>query len=251
MLAAYAELQYQAPAHFYLSIYVATEHQGSEIGTCLLQLVEASAASRCPDTLPISLTGRVSDQNQAGQRVFENAGYIHSLSFLIMEIVMVEPPQPPHWAAGITVRAFISGQDEQATYLADEEASQDKGYHQPLAFETWVNRMSLNKGYFDPTLWFLAYSENEIAGVALNFYSQETNTGWIDHLGVRRQWRRQGIGRALLLHSFGEFYQRGIYHVKLSVDAKSLTNAPRLYERAGMRLTQRYHIYSKELILNL
>ena len=107
--------------------------------------------------------------------------------------------------------------------------------------------MSLSAAEFDPALWFLACSQDEIVGVALSFYSQATHTGWIDHLGVRQQWRNKGIGKALLLHSFGDFHRRGIDRVRLSVDSKSLTNAPRLYERAGMRTVQQYHIYKKEI----
>lgn len=145
------------------------------------------------------------------------------------------------------MRTFVRGQDEQATYQADEEAAEDKGYHDPLSYEGWVKRMGMDKESFDPGLWFLACEGNEIVGVALNVYSEKSNTGRVDHLAVRRAWRRRGIGRALLLHSFGEFYQRGIRHVKLNVDSKSLTNAPRLYEQVGMKTIQQYHIYTKEI----
>jgi mycothiol synthase len=70
----------------------------------------------------------------------------------------------------------------------------------------------------------------------------------VDHLGVLREWRNQGIGTALLYHTFGVFYGRGFHKVKLSVDSSSLTNAPRLYERAGMHTTQKYHIFSKDAV---
>ena len=59
-------------------------------------------------------------------------------------------------------------------------------------------------------------------------------------LGVRRPWRKRGLGLALLLHSFSAFHRRGQRRVSLGVDAGSLTGALRLYERAGsytVRLT--------------
>jgi len=164
-----------------------------------------------------------------------------------MELIMSEPPAAPQWAQGITVRSFVRDQDEQATFRADEEAAQDKGYHQPLDFDGWSKRMGLGMERFDSSLWFLACDETEIAGVALNIYDRQSNTGWVDHLGVRRTWRKIGIGKALLLYSFGEFYRRGIPRVKLSVDSKSLTNAPHLYEGLGMKTVQQYHIYKKAL----
>jgi ribosomal protein S18 acetylase RimI-like enzyme len=105
--------------------------------------------------------------------------------------------------------------------------------------------MGLARESFDPGLWHLAQAGDEIAGVALNAWEPDSNTGWIDHLGVRRTWRRQGIGMALMLHSFAVFYHRGVRHIRLSVDSTSMTHAPRLYERAGMQVTDQYHIYRK------
>jgi hypothetical protein len=61
-----------------------------------------------------------------------------------MEIVMTEKPQAPTWPDGIIVRAFLPDQDEQATYQADEEASKDKGYHNPLSYEKWMKRMRMD-----------------------------------------------------------------------------------------------------------
>jgi ribosomal protein S18 acetylase RimI-like enzyme len=66
---------------------------------------------------------------------------------------------------------------------------------------------------------------------------------------VRRTWRKQGLGLALLLHTFGEFYRREKPRVGLGVDAQSLTGALRLYERAGMHSDpeRQYVSYEKEL----
>lgn len=71
--------------------------------------------------------------------------------------------------------------------------------------------------------------------------------GWVDQLGVRRPWRRSGLGLALLHHTFGEFYRRGFTRVALGVDASSLTGATRLYERAGMYVARKYLTLEKEL----
>lgn len=65
---------------------------------------------------------------------------------------------------------------------------------------------------------------------------------------MRRVWRNKGIGKALLLHSVGEFYRRDVRRMKLTVDSRSLTNAPRLYESIGMKTGQQYHIYPKNVV---
>ena len=237
-LAGYAELiDNDSP-----SIYLA-ERNNVDLAFQFLTILESKAVNR--KKASVNLFARISAKNKTLLELFAANGYSSKLSFLIMELVLHEAPASPQWANGITVRPFAKGQDEQATYQTDEEASKDKGYHDPLSYEGWVKRMGMEKEAFDPSLWFLACEGNEIAGVALNVFVKESNTGWVDHLSVRQAWRKRGIGKALLLHSFAEFYRRGIQHIKLSVDSKSLTNAPRLYESVGMKTVQQYHIYRK------
>jgi ribosomal protein S18 acetylase RimI-like enzyme len=69
----------------------------------------------------------------------------------------------------------------------------------------------------------------------------------VEVVGVRRPWRKQGLALALLQHAFAEHYRRGIREIGLSVDAESLTGAPRVYARAGMQVAQNFVIYRKEL----
>lgn len=239
-LAGYAELLEGDSIYVYLA-----ERGNVDLAFQLLNILEDKAVAH--KTKKVKLFTKISEKNNTLLQLFASNGYRSNLSFLMMELEMDEPPPAPEPVEGIVIRPFIKGQDEQGTYQADEEAAEDKGYHTPLNYEDWVKRMRMDKESFDPTLWFLALKGNEIAGVALNVYDPESNIGWVDHLSVRRAWRRRGIGRALLLHSFGEFYRRGVRHVKLNVDSKSLTNAPRLYEQVGMKTIQQYHIYIKEI----
>ncbi|HEV2582694.1 MAG TPA: GNAT family N-acetyltransferase, partial [Ktedonobacteraceae bacterium] len=77
--------------------------------------------------------------------------------------------------------------------------------------------------------------------------SYELGDGWVNTLAVLRPWRKQGLGMALLLHSFREFYQRGKRKVGLGVDSQNLTGATRLYQRAGMHVAREHITYEKEL----
>ena len=142
--------------------------------------------------------------------------------------------------------------DLRSVYRVFNESFQDHwGYverDEDEVLERWQHRLE-NDPDFDPSLWFLAMDGAEIAGIALCEMGLGGNPdiGQVDILGVRRPWRRQGLGLALLYHSFGEFYRRGITQVALGVDAESLTGATRLYEKAGMRLFRRLASYEKEL----
>jgi mycothiol synthase len=239
-LAGYAELR-DGDSPF---IYLATRNN-VDLGFQLLKYLEQKAAFKAGGK--IQLATQISEKNQPLLQLFASNGYTSSLSFLIMELTLTQPPASPQWAEGIRVRTFDRGLDERITYQTDEEASKDKGYHNPLSYEDWVIRMGMNRDTFDSGIWFLAYAGSDVVGVVLNIYDPNPGVVWVDHLSVLREWRNKGIGKALLLHSFGEFYRRGLKTVKLSVDSKSLTNAPRLYESVGMKVSQQYHIYKKDL----
>jgi len=239
-LAGYAELR-DGDSPF---IYLATRNN-VDLGFQLLKYLEQKAAFRAGGK--IQLATQISEKNQPLMQLFASNGYTSNLSFLIMEFTLTDPPASPQWADGIRVRTFDRGLDERITYQTDEEASKDKGYHNTLNYEDWAKRMGMNRENFDPAIWFLACAGNDVAGVALNAHDLDPKTVWVDHLSVRRVWRNKGIGKALLQHSFCEFYRYGLKTVKLSVDSKSLTNAPRLYESVGMKVVQQYHIYKKDL----
>jgi mycothiol synthase len=227
----------------WFSLRIPPAQRGHGLGEPLLRAIQSRAAEH-PGTAP-PMT-QVSDRNDAARHLLERAGYSTDLAFRIMTLTLDSALPPPQWPQGMTVRPFVVGRDEQATYEADEEASLDKGYHRPLDFAGWAERMGLGK--VDPALWFLAWDGANLAGVALNYVAPATGIGWVDHLGVRRPWRRHGLGMALLRHSFAAFQARGIREVRLSVDERSQTSATHLYERAGMTTLQHYHIYQKELM---
>jgi ribosomal protein S18 acetylase RimI-like enzyme len=69
--------------------------------------------------------------------------------------------------------------------------------------------------------------------------------GHVDSLRVVREWRRRGIGAALLATAFEALRARGAVRVGLSVDAASPTGAPNLYLDAGMRVTRRYLVVER------
>jgi hypothetical protein len=117
-----------------------------------------------------TLITRITANHPHMMNVFNEQGYDNYLSFLIMLIDMDTPPIEAEWTQGVSVRQFQLGQDEEATYLADEGASKDKGYYSVMDYEKWCKRMNLNGEGFDPSLWFLACAGDEIVGVALNQY---------------------------------------------------------------------------------
>ncbi len=147
---------------------------------------------------------------------------------------------------GVRIRTFARG-DERAVYAAHMETFEDSWEHVQMSFEEWAH-WTLEREDFDSTLWFLALARGEVAGIALCRPDEgDPGVAWVSILGVRRPWRRRGLGRALLLHAFLELRRRGFRRAVLGVDAESLTGAHRLYEGVGMHVLHRFEIYEKEL----
>jgi GNAT superfamily N-acetyltransferase len=242
-LLGYGDVMHATAEEIFVKVYVVSGQSTDGVLSHLLGLAEKRALEH-PEK-PAMMKCRVSDVNQHLMGALDQDGFMRYLSFLMMEVVLDGPPETPRWADGITVRNFVPDQDDDATYEVDEGASADKGYYSPLTFEDWKKRMNVGGKGFDPTLWWLACRGDEIVGVALNYVQSDGEAAWIDHLGVGRNWRKKGIGKALMLQSFGEFYWRGVKTIKLNVDSESLTNAHRLYAGLGMETVQQYHWYEK------
>jgi mycothiol synthase len=183
----------------------------------------------------------------AWRGVLEARGYeLHRYSLRMFADLAVEPREPD-WPEGILVRTLARAGDERAAYEVEMETFADQGDDfVPEAFEDWRHWMMREP--FDPKLWFLAHDGDELAGISLcrGDWSGEPETGWISVLGVRRPWRRKGLGSALLLHSFRELRARGKKRVGLGVRADNATGAVQLYERVGMRIVSRILWYERE-----
>ena len=200
-------------------------------------IVEAQADAR------VTLNVFCAEKNIHLRQALTSANFAHTRSDWTMQIDMDAPPPEPVWPQGIELRPYTPDM-LYAVFQADDEAFQDHWGHMPMQFDMWQSWTVRREG-FDPSLWFLAFAGDEIAAVALCEYEQ--GDAWVGELGVRRPWRRKGLGEALLQQAFGEFYRRGIRKVILNVDSQNLTGATRLYKRVGMRPVEQTDIYQLEL----
>ena len=163
-----------------------------------------------------------------------------------MAIELGGEPEPASWPDAISVRTFREG-ESRVLYSVFRETWQDTLEPEDETFEEWAHWTVEREG-FDPSLWFLACEGDRVAGFSLCRPAEtRSDTGVVGMLGVRRPWRRRGLGEALLRHSFAEFHRRGFPRVALGVDADSPTGAPRLYERVGMHVVRRVDFYEKPL----
>ena len=114
-------------------------------------------------------------------------------------------------------------------------------------FEAWKTRL-LGHPNFVPELWWLAWDDAAARPPARVIAYDHGDLGWVQGLGVRRPWRRRGLGAALLAHVLAAFKARGQLRVDLGVDAEGATRPLRLYERAGMQASAAYELYARRLV---
>lgn len=179
----------------------------------------------------------------------DTAGYTMTGFQKRMVITMETPPPPPVVPDGIELRSYRRGVEDAAIYTAWSEAMGDDRSAPDLTLEQFVERRVTSVRDFDPSLWVIAWAGEEVAAFALVQWERpgDPDAGYIRDVGVRRPWRRKGLGMALLATAFGEFYRRGRRRVSLTVDGMNPNGANQLYEKAGMTPVFSILTYSKSM----
>lgn len=220
------------------------------IGTALLAFIDEKAAAagleRVSAEHPVFLQHVGLSTSTENFKLLERAGYHYVRSFYTMQIDFDAPIEASPLPDGLELRPFDQARDLQAVYEAHQDSFQDHyGFHSD-PFEEWQHFM-VNRPEYDGTLWRIAWDGDQIAGIAINrsFGAADPGKGWVGTLGVRRAYRKRGLGGALLRHSLVGFQARGFHSAGLGVDANSLTNAVALYENAGMYVRLKRDIWRK------
>jgi mycothiol synthase len=220
--------------------FVHPSRQGEGLGAWLV--TEAEERARELGLAKLNAWSLAADDR--AHRLFEQAGMRELRRFFRMLIELDAPPPTPEWPDGVQVDTFRV-EDAEAFHAALGEAFADEWNFVQMEYERWYE-LRVQAPDFDPTLWFIVRDGDKIAAVVRND-PDRSGAGFVGALGVLKPWRRRGLGLALLLHTFGEFYRRGQPRIALGVDAENPTGATRLYERAGMHVAYEAVTYGKEL----
>ncbi len=141
----------------------------------------------------------------------------------------LKPAKPEHY------RAIWEANEEG---FADEWGRRDSSELDYVRF--------LGNPQFDPTLWQIAWKNDEIAGVALCEIN-ERGVGEITDLSVRQPFRGQGLARALIVQALHSLKARQPKHIRIFTDTDDPFGARKLYESVGFRVLTEYIRYQKEI----
>lgn len=240
----YAFLDQRGANRMDTCVFVHPEYKNQGLGTKLLAKVEERATYLAEvSEVNQQLMNHIPLTNQAARNLVESKGFTFSRLYKRMQIQLAEEPKLSVLPEGMTIRTFTPDQDEETLYNLYNETFRDTWGYSHKNMEEWIQQQKGEQ--YDPALWYIV-SDNEQPAAFLMGRMQEDGL-FVDWLGVKRPWRKQGIGYALLQYAFHTAYQRGQHTILLNVDSNSLTNAHYLYERAGMKPTFQTALYRKEL----
>jgi mycothiol synthase len=151
---------------------------------------------------------------------------------------------------GLEIRPVTEDQ-RRRIFDAENEAFRDHWGHREMgesAFRTTFAREEL-----DTDLWVVAWDGDEVAGVVQNWIWPEENEtlgvrrGWLEHISVRRPWRRRGLARAMTAASLIKFREIGMDEGTLGVDSQNENGALGLYEGLGFEVFSRATAYQRDI----
>ena len=189
------------------------------------------------------------DQNE-WSRILENFDY--KIARYYFKMVnndldnIAEYPLPE----GIEVREVEENQYRKI-WEAAKEAFKDE-WNEPEWQEEWFYEF-LESPNFQPELWQVAWDGDEVVGMVLNYIDEKENEkydrkrGYTENICVRKQWRGQGIAKALISSSLKILKDEGMEEAALGVDAENPSGALHLYKKMGFEKKKTSMTYQKLL----
>jgi Acetyltransferase (GNAT) family. len=151
---------------------------------------------------------------------------------------------------GLEIRPV--SEDQWRTILeAENEAFRDHWGQREQGESTYTT--TFGRAELDTSLWVVAWDGDQVAGVVQNWILPEENDrlgvkrGWLEHISVRRPWRRRGLARAITAASLIKLREAGLDEAMLGVDSENPNGALGLYEGLGFIAQSRAAAYRREL----
>jgi len=229
--------------HF-INLHLVAEWRGCGLELAMQRHMERRAwmeASAGPDGARHWFASKVPETWQAGAEMLLALGYAPERYYFEMQRPLDDDLPKAPLPTGLALRPPLP-EHYRAIWEAGEKCFRDQRDHvapSEESYRAWVATPDL-----DPSLWLVAWDGDQVAGAAINVV-HEGAWGETDDLFVRRPWRKQGLGRALLVGSLHLFKARGLTTAGLGVDAENLSGALGLYESVGFRPYQRVVSYRK------
>jgi mycothiol synthase len=195
-----------------------------------------------------------SDRSDRTERItlLEACGFAAERYFLRMARSLAESIPEPPLPEGFTLIPANPEVDALAWLEMFNQTFIDHWNHHDMTLEQLQHYLS--HPHYNPELDLIAVApDGTFAAFCYCEINSEENQrngckeGWIASLGTRRGFRKQGLGRAMLLSGLQRLQAAGVETALLGVDAENPNGALRLYESVGFRKIYTNIAYVKHL----
>lgn len=214
-------------------LLVSPDHRRRGIGILLLQRLLSESSS----PLRVWAMG----DTPAARALAAAAGMSRKRELLIMERGLDDKLPEPVVPAGIEIRTFVPGQDEQQWLRVNAAAFSDHPEQGLIDSDDLADRMA--EPWFDPKGFFVAMINDTMVGFHWTKQHQD-QLGEVYVLGVASSAAGRGLGKALLATGLRSLQQRGSTRVALYVEADHRA-AIELYLTYGFTTVNRDVMYAQ------
>ena len=214
-------------------LLVSPDHRQRGIGTLLLQRLLRESTS----PLRVWAMG----DTPAARALATAAGMTRQRELLIMERGLDDELPEPVVPAGVEIRTFVPGQDEQQWLRVNAAAFAHHPEQALIDSDDLTDRMA--EPWFDPKGFFVATINDTMVGFHWTKQHQD-QLGEVYVLGITPSAAGRGLGKALLVTGLRSLQQRGSTRVELYVEADHQA-AIELYLTYGFTTVNRDVMYAQ------
>lgn len=234
------------------------DRRGEGIGSSLIRWQEQRGLQHLGGSnkvLPGWLAGGAKESATATVQLFHRNGYQSLRWWYELARDLAEPI--PEIGLDPYLQIVTYGPEwSEPTRLAHNNAFRDHWGSQPVSRADWEAGDRLNVSR--PDLSFLAVARDDhgqrtVVAYVLSEINEEEwpihghSFGYINAVGVIREWRGRNLARALLTHTMRAYKNKGLERAILEVDAENPSGAVALYEGLGFSTTDRSVSLVKQL----
>ncbi|TVQ11875.1 MAG: GNAT family N-acetyltransferase [Leptolyngbya sp. DLM2.Bin27] len=236
----------------WVGIFVHPDWRGQHLETELLSWTErhvreqATAAQR-----PAKLFAGARLDAPYYRAIYETPGYEVIRQFHTMARSLADLLPQPQFPTGFTSRPTTAEEAEDWVALFNQSFV-DHWHFTPMTLEDRQHRLTLPT--YQPEFdWVTVAPDGTLAGFCGGHIRHEKNAlknrseGWINILGTRRGYRRQGLARAMLLQGLHQLQAAGMTTASLGVDSQNPNQAMGLYKSVGFTVKETHLTYEKSL----
>lgn len=240
------------------------DHWGEGVGEALLAWAEARArvlSEQAPAGVRTVLQANLFEHEPTAIQLFSDAGYSKVREWTHMELLMEGPVPTPPLPDSLTLREMDMEKDWDIVGPAMDDAFADhwgaipSGEVEAIEEENDEDDSNEDDTPSDDSFsnaagyCFIVLDGQTVAGGVLCNAKlvERSDTGRVGSVFVRRAYRRQKIGQALMQTAFNAFWKSDIKRIILDTDSESFSQSRVFYSGLGMRPYRREFLYEKEI----